>query len=125
AKERLYLTLAGHRFMYGVGRPTAPSRFLGDVPDELIEGALAPRPRAVTWASADSAGVEEARRIVADRGGSDTAFKPGDKVRHESFGEGMVVNSELKDGKARVTVAFPNQGVKKLDLEYTNLQKVK
>jgi len=124
AKERLYLTLASYRFMYGAGRPTAPSRFLGDVPPELVDGALAPRPRAVTWAAADSAGAQEARQIVSRHGGAGAAFKPGDRVRHEAFGEGMVVSVESKDGKARVTVAFPKQGVKKLDLDYAPLQKV-
>jgi len=124
AKERLYLTLASYRFMYGAGRPTAPSRFLGDVPEELVEGVLAARPRAITWTSANSAGAQEAREIVAQHAGSAATFKPGDRVRHEAFGEGMVVSCESKDGKARVTVAFPKQGVKKLDLDYAPLQKV-
>jgi len=124
AKERLYMTLASHRFMYGVGRPSAPSRFLADLPERVAESASGSRPRAVTWAAADSAGAREARSIVTEHAGADAPFKPGDRVRHEAFGEGMVVSLDTKGGKGRVTVAFPKQGVKKLDLEYAPLQKL-
>jgi len=124
AKERLYLALANQRVMYGIGRPTAPSRFLADLPPELVEGGFAARPRAITWASANGAGAKEARRIVSERTGPDAAFKPGDRVRHPDFGEGMVVSFEPKGDKGKATVAFPKQGVKKLDLEYASLRKV-
>ena len=124
AQERVYLTLAQHRFMYGMGRPTQPSRFLRDLPVELVEGGLKWRPRAITWAAADSAGAQEARRIVAEHAGGDAPFKPGDRVRHEEFGEGMVVSFEPKGDKGRVTVAFPDRGVKKIDLAYASLRRV-
>jgi DNA helicase-2/ATP-dependent DNA helicase PcrA len=124
AKEQLYLTLASHRSMYGVTRPTAPSRFLADIPEELISGGMAARPRKVTWAAADTA-AEEARQIVTRHAGPDAAFKPGDRVRHEAFGEGMVISFDATGDKGRVTVAFPKQGVKKLDLDYAPLEKVK
>jgi len=125
AKERLYLTLASHRTMYGVGRPTAPSRFLKDIPDELLQGAVAARPTAVTWASADGQAAREARRIVSEHGGGEAPFKCGDRVRHRDFGVGLVVSCESKDGHRRVTVAFPNRGVKKLDLDYAGLERAR
>jgi DNA helicase-2/ATP-dependent DNA helicase PcrA len=125
AKERLYLTLASHRTMYGMGRPTAPSRFLQDIPRELVQGAVAARPPAVTWASANSEGARAARRIVTERGGGDAPFKPGDRVRHRELGIGVVVSYEARGGHGRVTVAFDKQGIRKLDLDYTGLEKVR
>jgi DNA helicase-2/ATP-dependent DNA helicase PcrA len=127
AQERLYLTLADYRFMHGAGRATAPSQFLNDLPEHLVARGLPSRPRAVIWAQADGAAAQAAqaaRRIVAAHAGADAPFKPGDRVHHGEFGEGMVVSLDPKGDGHRVTIAFPKRGVKKLDLRYAPLQKL-
>ena len=54
---------------------------------------------------------------------SEAMFDPGDKVRHQSFGEGIVVSCNVTSGDQEVTVAFKGGGVKKLLLSYAPLAK--
>jgi len=56
-------------------------------------------------------------RVVA----GDTSFRAGDRVRHPSLGEGMVVSSVARDDDEEVTVAFPDKGVKKLMASFAKL----
>ncbi|MBI2300913.1 MAG: UvrD-helicase domain-containing protein [Armatimonadetes bacterium] len=140
AQERLYLTRAWRRTLYGQTQMNQPSRFLGEVPRELLAGAAeagVPRPVMPPPAAGRldvGRSVSRARRtgsvISAPRPAPSlppvarpqpaAPYKAGDKVRHRQFGEGIVVNC---DG-SEVMVAFPDQGVKKLALEYAGLEKV-
>jgi DNA helicase-2/ATP-dependent DNA helicase PcrA len=52
---------------------------------------------------------------------SETRFRAGDRVRHPSLGEGMVVTSVVRDDDEEVTVAFPDKGVKKLMASFAKL----
>jgi DNA helicase II / ATP-dependent DNA helicase PcrA len=53
------------------------------------------------------------------------SFKPGDHVRHERFGEGIVVSCEPSGGDFQVVVAFQGEaGIKKLLLSFAPLEKV-
>jgi hypothetical protein len=49
-------------------------------------------------------------------------FKPGQRVQHGVFGEGVVIKTELADDDEYVSVAFPGQGVKKLMASFARLQ---
>jgi DNA helicase-2/ATP-dependent DNA helicase PcrA len=49
-------------------------------------------------------------------------YRDGDKVRHERFGEGTVVSSKLTRDDEEVTVAFPDQGIKRLLASLANLE---
>lgn len=51
-------------------------------------------------------------------------YQPGDRVRHEHFGEGVVVSAREQRGDTEVTVAFEGQGVKRLMLNFAPLTKV-
>jgi DNA helicase-2/ATP-dependent DNA helicase PcrA len=55
---------------------------------------------------------------------SEDAFSAGDKVRHRTFGEGVVINSSGAGGDTQVTVAFSGHGVKRLMLSFAPLEKV-
>jgi ribosomal protein L19 len=55
---------------------------------------------------------------------SQSEFSAGDKVRHEHFGEGIVVSSSGTGGDTQVTVAFAGEGVKRLMLSFAPLVKV-
>ena len=54
----------------------------------------------------------------------DAPFHPGDRVRHASFGDGMVVSVTGHDAELIVSVAFPRKGIKKLDPQYAKLEKL-
>jgi len=124
AKERLFLTSAESRTIFGATAYTKVSRFLEDIPKELCEPLGPTSPRRITWETADIARSTEAQQILIEAGGGEPPFRAGDRVRHEKFGDGMVVSVSAKDGDVMVSVAFPQKGIKKLDLQYTRLEKV-
>lgn len=106
AEERLYLTRARSRFMYGVTKPTMPSVFFADV-----ENYLNPKKTAESVAPSVNCGVKNA----------DIAkFKKGQRVRHKVFGEGVIIciNGENAD------VVFSGIGVKTLALKFAPLEVV-
>src|SRR5438309_103753 len=105
AKQHLYLSHARTRTIFGSTMPGVPSRFLEQVPAELVTKPT-PAPPAVTW-------MEEERDIPS--------FAVGDHVRHASFGEGRVLGVEGEGVRAVVTVQFA-QGVKRLALGYAPLE---
>ena len=144
AKERLYLLRTFRRGFRGGSDPATPSRFLMDIPRELImapggEASQAARP-SPGWTPTRrrvTAGRREARTRL-DGGVSEPApppanettrtvpaFATGDKVRHAKFGDGIVTNCVPSSGDFELTVAFKDgQGVKRLLLSFAPLEKV-
>ncbi len=115
AKDRLYLTRAFRRQTYGQEEATAASRFLRDIPPELID---------TTGQSSRSPSATA--RQVNQRWQQPTAaptFKPGDQVRHTKFGLGTIITVEGSGDNAIIQVAFPGQGVKKLAASIAPLKK--
>ncbi|MYE31968.1 MAG: AAA family ATPase [Chloroflexi bacterium] len=127
ARERLYLTHARRRMRQGRYSGAIASRFLDDLPIEDTARARTTRGtrpaetarerraayaarQAEGWGDDDAAGDEEPR------------YSPGDRVRHATFGVGVVVSCEVERGDQRVTVAFEGQGVKKLLLSIAPLE---
>jgi DNA helicase-2/ATP-dependent DNA helicase PcrA len=108
AMKQLFLTYAEQRRLHGVDSYGAPSRFIKEVPEELMEEI---RPR-----------IQVARPVVAGR------FRPeepavagvrlGGRVRHRKFGEGVILNVEGNGSHARVEVSFESEGRKWLMAEY-------
>ena len=124
AKERLFLTSAELRTIFGRTTHTMLSRFVQDIPQELIEPYGPIAPRYVTWEAADRAGSQAAQQILQEAGAGESPFRAGDKVRHASFGDGMVVSISGTGEDLTVSVAFPAKGIKKLAPQYANLEKL-
>ncbi len=123
AKERLYLTRARRRFMYGNVRANPPSRFLGDLPEDAVTAPLGTtRPRGESLTSSGLRAAAAARRDEVDD--TEPMFGPGERVRHNSFGVGVVVACAVVPGDQQVTVAFPDKGVKKLMQSFARLERV-
>ena len=135
AKDRLYLLRAFRRALMGQGSHNPPSRFLKDLPAELVhqaqqtvEGAYqraAARPRQPAWSTALNGGAttDETPQPRAET----ASFTAGDHVRHVKFGEGVVVSAAATAAGAdlEVTVAFKGEfGVKKLLLSFAPLEKL-
>lgn len=116
ARERLYLTSAGRRTIFGVTDNRLPSRFLEEVPKELKEEVSSARSlqNATTGHTLTDSVRMGAPRMeqTANTGGS--AYAPGQKVAHNKFGTGTVVKVDGEGPDAVVVVAFPGEGVKKL-----------
>jgi len=119
AQRLLYLTHAWSRSLWGGTNYNPASRFLGEIPDELIEvlrEAESPRDRG--WDSWDS---KRSRSAPIER--AVVRVSPGDRVFHEAFGVGEVVEVTGSGTDAEVTVRFEDEGEKRLMLAYANLSK--
>jgi DNA helicase-2/ATP-dependent DNA helicase PcrA len=125
ARKRLYLLRAFRRRLFGAPTGNGPSRFLRDIPVELIQ-----TPGTALRATGRGIGAParvRAEALIADP--PETAgpppFKAGDKVSHATFGQGIVVNCAPKPGDYEVTVAFKGQsGIKRLLASFAKLEKV-
>jgi len=118
AMKQLYITYAEQRRLYGVDTYGTPSRFIGELPQELVEEI---RPR-----------LQVSRPVFVKRstGGGSLEENPspnmrmGSRVRHSKFGDGVVLNFEGNGPHARIQVNFERQGTKWLMLSYANLEVV-
>jgi DNA helicase-2/ATP-dependent DNA helicase PcrA len=129
-KERLYLLRAFRRHYMGLGTHNPASRFLKDIPAELVatpDATLAPQEPGTR--NQELAIRARGRRLVPGSEPlappAEAAFNAGDRVRHSRFGEGIVVSCAVKGSDQEVTVAFKGEaGIKKLLLSFANLERV-
>ena len=142
AKEKLILTNARQRMLYGRTTPCRPSRFLEEIPEENMEWLSKPQPRTAEpgWSGEEGGAPHAATAAAAAQhpGGyarparphQRPAFaaeqhhaapllqlQPGDSVRHKAFGQGMVLSVRPMGGDALIEVAFDKVGTKKLMLK--------
>jgi DNA helicase II / ATP-dependent DNA helicase PcrA len=129
AKDRVFLTYAFRRTMWGSSDVATPSRFLSDIPTQLVSGTgsyagVKPREamavRAATWET--PVGAKPSRSAPAPS--RELKFRAGQRVQHATFGEGIVIESKLDRNDEEVTVAFKNAGIKRLLASFANLQKL-
>jgi DNA helicase-2/ATP-dependent DNA helicase PcrA len=113
ARERLVVTLAEVRRLHGNEHYTSASRFLGEIPTELVHEVRATTPmlRAAT--------ILPGALMNSDAPGG---MRLGSRVRHAMFGDGVVLGLEGQGAQARVQVNFEAAGMKWLVLAYANLQ---
>ncbi len=123
ARELLYLTHAEVRRMHGSESFSRPSRFIDEIPAELIEEI---RPRmSVSRPFVSSRAPSRGRARHTGRThvpGQEWPFRLGEGVRHKKFGPGTVVAFEGSGDHTRVQVNFDQAGAKWLVLAYANLQ---
>jgi len=150
AMHRCYLSWARQRMLFGRTSSNPPSRFLRELPHEGVERrAGTEAEERDVWGEIDDARVRAryderrtARREealgglpsawagsragnggrVIERAPVTTRFRAGQKVRHPTFGEGMVVSSAARADDEEVTVAFAGKGVKKLMAAFAQLE---
>jgi DNA helicase-2/ATP-dependent DNA helicase PcrA len=114
AMRQLYITYAEQRRLYGVDTYGQPSRFINELPSDLVEEI---RPR-----------LQVSRPVFVKRSSLEESPSPamrmGSRVRHSKFGDGVVLNFEGNGPHARIQVNFEGQGTKWLMLSYANLVRV-
>lgn len=125
AKEKLYMTLAYQRMLFGRTQCNAASEFLSEVPVECIEGM------------AEKVQKKETRSLISDRlvnsmpvltpketkvVSSMDSIKAGQKVEHKKWGAGIVVAIDKKPDDVELTIAFDTQGIKKLSAKYAPIE---
>ena len=145
AMERLHLSHAWARTLYGATQYNPPSRFLDEIPEHLVEeiqgerramrsrrSGSGDRPWTGTggWASRSA---EHRERVVdaalkprapEPSGADQLGLKAGDDVRHNSFGEGVILSVRGEGAKAEAVVNFPGVGEKVLLLSWAPLEKI-
>ncbi|HSD09678.1 MAG TPA: UvrD-helicase domain-containing protein [Candidatus Binatia bacterium] len=128
AREQLYLSCARRRHLFGVETKCVPSRFLREIPAELLE---------VCEIRSNHRDTDEPRERVIDYGESQLAVPPrsiatrvrpsfpvGTRVRHPTLGEGVVRATEGNGAREKVTVMFSGFGTRKLAVAVARLEAV-
>ncbi len=111
AQEHLYLTHATTRNLFGATNYNSPSRFLGEIPDSLLK-------------EADKRKRVPEREAIKPRPTLDgSSVAVGDKVRHQHWGVGVVVDLIGSGDRAEATVSFEGQGEKRLLLAWAPLER--
>jgi DNA helicase II / ATP-dependent DNA helicase PcrA len=122
ARERLFLTFAQSRQVFGQRKLTEPSRFLGELPREGLtltseargfEPAYVPRRRSAEVPRPD---------LPPPVGANLSALRPGARVRHPMFGVGTVVRADGAGDDLKLTVSFPGLGAKRLVARFAGLE---
>jgi DNA helicase-2/ATP-dependent DNA helicase PcrA len=116
AREQLFISHAESRRLYGQENYPRPSRFLREIPVELLQEirirAQITRPITVPASAKSSDNL------------TSTTYKAGQTVKHPSFGIGVVLRVEGQGLQETVQINFKNKGVKKLMLTYAKLETV-
>ena len=148
AKERLYLTRANSRYLYGRREYMIPSRFLKDA-QKIISPTIEKSQNAYGYNNgprySDERYVEDYPEVKSVGGYSsgyarsminsgkptvkanvnETDYKAGTKVKHVKFGVGTVINTKNSGDNLVVTVAFNGVGIKQLSVKYAPMEIVK
>ncbi len=114
AMEQLYIVYAEVRRLYGREHYTQPSRFLHEIPEQTISEIRSPKISRPSYYGMGNHGYRD----------SNNRLKPGARVHHNKFGEGIVVNMEGQGEHARVQVNFEDCGIKWLVYGIANLEAV-
>ena len=112
ARQKLVMTCAEHRRLYGQDLYPSPSRFISEIPDHLIQEVRAKPMVSQPLYSPSSTSME-----TDSIGG----LRVGQRVTHGKFGEGTITNLEGSGAHARVEVNFEYSGSKWLVISYANL----
>ncbi len=121
AKDRLYLAYSQNRSLYGYSEPIEPSRFLEDIPAHLINEMQPARSGGYSHRNAYQ--NERWQAPPTPRVSSTQArFRPGLRVMHNVWGEGMVLNSRLQDDDEIVDIFFESVGLKRVAASLAKLE---
>ena len=127
AMHKLYLLRAFKRGFRGKTEPTLPSRFLRDIPKKLIKSE---KTHVITKTPSSARNNRQAITSTMPTPNPSvkshvTNVRTGDKVRHDKFGEGMVISCKPNGSDFEIKIAFKDgQGVKRLLLSFARLEKI-
>lgn len=134
AEQRLYVTSATMRSIFGRTSMNAPSRFIREISEELIDtpgdknaGNLPFGKSSMQSKTKFTQGNVQKRPAVtkpAATGGESLGWKVGDKAQHKKWGVGMVVSVRGAGDDLELDIAFPSEGVKRLLAKFAPITKV-
>ncbi len=153
AKDRLHITNAESRMIFGRTERSRPSRFIGEIPDELLEkkrstiGHNSFAGFGQSGAARGFGGYSEQRQSYRQGGFVDSApqkrsnlggyavkpksepaalqsYKVGEMVRHKAFGEGLIVSAVKMGNDVMLEIAFNKVGTKRVMSNFAKLEKI-
>ena len=126
ARKRLYMFRAFQRRFHGQSGSQTASRFLLEIPESLVTIRDIRGHSRVADRIPDPVWTKRAASTPAPRPATRSAdeFAPGEKVKHDVFGEGVVVSSSGSGSDTQVTVAFVGEGVKRLMLSFAPIERI-
>lgn len=117
AKKKLTICYAESRRLYGKEERHIPSRFINELPEDCIQAV---RLRGTVTRAYNQSAVNVNRVLESN----ETGWKTGQKVRHEKFGQGTVINVEGAENNTRLQIAFQGNGIKWLIAHLAKLEKL-
>jgi DNA helicase II / ATP-dependent DNA helicase PcrA len=127
AKDKLYLVRSIQRGGRGMAEETYPSRFMDDVPADLLVGKTRTgrSPSSSSFGSTRSSSSESKWALhnkPTTASVIESKFRAGTRVKHPSWGEGIVLDSKIQDDDELVDVVFTSVGIKRLSASLANLK---
>lgn len=126
AMEKLYISYAETRRLYGNETFNAVSRFVKEIPEECIEEVRlkAAVSRPVSFQRNSAPATQKSTRQPMYDTGEGTGFRLGQRVRHAMFGEGVILQFEGSGPNAVIQVNFKETGSKRLVMQYAKLEAI-
>ncbi|MGZ8765608.1 MAG: 3'-5' exonuclease, partial [Acidimicrobiia bacterium] len=129
ARERLYLCHAWCRSLFGATEYYPPSRFLREIPEELVRAIGEERRSSGSGLGGHreavvNAAVRQASQPTGANGAEQLGLRVGDDVGHDKFGEGVITDVIGQGDKAEAVVRFRDVGEKRLLLAWAPLKKL-
>lgn len=131
AEEELFMTYSSIRMLYGKTNYNAPSRFLRELPESLLESCNKDKPK-VSELTTKKKNIEKSKYFTGytfentntkPKDNSKTnSLQAGFRVKHKIFGTGTVVQVKGQDEKMEATIAFESQGIKKIMVAFAPLE---
>ncbi|HHG3188125.1 TPA: DNA helicase II [Vibrio parahaemolyticus] len=118
AMQKLYITYAEMRRLYGQDKYHKPSRFIRELPETCLDEV---RMKAQVSRPASSGCFSQ---TAVKENFNETGFSLGSRVMHPKFGEGTIINFEGSGPQSRVQIAFNGEGIKWLVTAYARLEKL-
>ena len=113
-QERLYLSHARERRLYGSREPALPSQFLGELPQHLL----------TTKSKIRAARSTKSTTITPETSGETNNWRVGEQVLHKAFGKGVITHVFDSDHKISLAIKFTSLGQKIIDPKVAQLQKI-
>jgi DNA helicase-2/ATP-dependent DNA helicase PcrA len=119
AKDQLLLVRCFRRRSFGTSSTAEPSRYLNDLPADLLEGDVA----GILTREQSAYNRQTDWNWQPIRESVESKFDVGMRVKHSKFGEGIVMDSRVDQDDEEVTVAFEDYGIKILAASVANLER--
>lgn len=124
AEETLYITNATTRMLFGRSQSNMPSRFLKEIPEDLMEShsgskrqTIQPKAKPTQKRGFSKKTTSSKKQVTS------SDWKVGDKVTHKAWGEGMVSNVNEKNGSVELDIIFKSEGPKRLLAQFAPIEK--